>query len=41
MLRLTHHDTGEIQESEVYMGEFPLMTKSGTSMVLNVLLFPN
>ena len=33
MLRLTHHDTGEIQESEVYMGEFPLMTKSGTFIV--------
>ena len=33
MLRLTHHDSGEIQESEVYMGEFPLMTKSGTFIV--------
>ena len=33
VLRLTHKDTGEIQESEVYMGEFPLMTKSGTFIV--------
>ncbi len=33
MLRLNHKETGEIQESEVYMGEFPLMTKSGTFIV--------
>ena len=33
VLRLNHKDTGEIQESEVYMGEFPLMTKSGTFIV--------
>ena len=32
-LRLNHKDTGEIQESEVYMGEFPLMTSSGTFIV--------
>ncbi len=32
-LRLIHKDTGEIQESEVYMGEFPLMTSSGTFIV--------
>jgi len=32
-LRLTHKDTGEIQESEVYMGEFPMMTSSGTFIV--------
>ncbi len=32
-LRLTHKDTGEIQESEVYMGEFPMMTASGTFIV--------
>ncbi|MCF0107692.1 MAG: DNA-directed RNA polymerase subunit beta [Bacilli bacterium] len=32
-LRLTHKESGEIQESEVYMGEFPLMTKSGTFIV--------
>ena len=32
-LRLVHKDTGEIQESEVYMGEFPLMTSGGTFIV--------
>ena len=32
-LRLIHKETGEIQESEVYMGEFPLMTKSGTFII--------
>ena len=32
-LRLKHRDTGEIAESEVYMGEFPLMTKSGTFII--------
>ena len=32
-LRLCHKETGEIQESEVYMGEFPIMTSSGTFIV--------
>ena len=32
-LRLVHKETGEIQESEVYMGEFPIMTSSGTFIV--------
>ena len=32
-LRLTHKETGEIQESEVFMGDFPLMTSSGTFIV--------
>ncbi len=32
-LRLNHKETGEIQESEVYMGEFPLMTEGGTFIV--------
>ena len=32
-LRLKHKDTDEMQESEVYMGEFPLMTSSGTFIV--------
>ena len=32
-LRLNHKETGEIQESEVYMGEFPIMTSSGTFIV--------
>ena len=35
-LRLQHKDTDEIQESEVYMGEFPLMTSSGTFIVNGV-----
>ncbi len=35
-LRLQHSDTGEIQESEVYMGEFPLMTSGGTFIVNGV-----
>jgi DNA-directed RNA polymerase subunit beta len=35
-LRLTHKETGEIQESEVYMGEFPLMTSGGTFIVNGV-----
>ena len=32
-LRLRHKDTNEMQESEVYMGDFPLMTSSGTFIV--------
>ena len=32
-LRLVRKDTAEIQESEVYMGDFPLMTASGTFIV--------
>ncbi len=32
-IRLTHKETGEIQESEVYMGDLPLMTNSGTFIV--------
>ncbi|MFA7032801.1 MAG: DNA-directed RNA polymerase subunit beta, partial [Bacilli bacterium] len=32
-LRLNHKATGEIQEAEVYMSDFPLMTKSGTFIV--------
>ena len=33
-LRLCHKETtGEIQESEVYMGEFPMMTSSGTFII--------
>ena len=33
ILRLTRKDNGEMSESEVYMGEFPCMTKSGTFIV--------
>ena len=32
-LRLTRKETGELQDSEVYMGEFPMMTSSGTFIV--------
>ncbi len=32
-VRLIHKETGEIQESEVYMGDLPLMTSSGTFIV--------
>jgi len=31
--RLYNRDTGEIKEQEVYMGEFPLMTDSGTFVI--------
>ncbi len=31
--RLLNKETGEIKESEVYMGEFPLMTPSGTFVI--------
>ena len=33
VVRLIHKDSGEIQEEKVYMGELPLMTKSGTFIV--------
>ncbi len=32
-VRLIHKETGEIQESEVFMGDLPLMTASGTFIV--------
>ncbi len=32
-LRLRFKDTGEIKESEVFMGDFPLMTESGTFII--------
>ena len=31
--RLLNKETGEIQESEVFMGDFPLMTESGTFVI--------
>ncbi|MGH7869743.1 MAG: DNA-directed RNA polymerase subunit beta, partial [Candidatus Dormibacteraceae bacterium] len=31
--RLTIRETGEIKESEVYMGDFPLMTQEGTFII--------
>lgn len=33
MLRLINKGTGEIKESEVFMGDFPLMTESGTFII--------
>ncbi len=32
-VRLTNRETGEIKESDVFMGEFPLMTEHGTFIV--------
>jgi DNA-directed RNA polymerase subunit beta len=32
-VRLTNKETGEIAESEVYMGDFPLMTETGTFVI--------
>ncbi|MBR6902718.1 MAG: DNA-directed RNA polymerase subunit beta, partial [Clostridia bacterium] len=32
-VRLLNNETGEIKESEVFMGDFPLMTESGTFVI--------
>ncbi len=32
-VRLLNKETGEVKESEVFMGEFPLMTRSGTFVI--------
>ncbi len=32
-VRLYNKETGEVKESEVYMGDFPLMTESGTFII--------
>lgn len=32
-VRLTRKDTGEIQEQEVFMGDFPLMTETGSFII--------
>ena len=32
-VRLTNHETGEIKESDVFMGDFPLMTDHGTFVI--------
>ncbi|MBQ4157222.1 MAG: DNA-directed RNA polymerase subunit beta, partial [Clostridia bacterium] len=32
-VRLTNRDTGEIKESEVFMGDFPIMTDYGTFII--------
>ena len=31
--RLLNRDTGEVKENEVYMGDFPIMTESGTFVI--------
>ena len=33
VVRLTNNETGEIKEQEIYMGDFPLMTESGTFVI--------
>ena len=33
LVRLTNNETGEVKESEVFMGDFPLMTDSGTFVI--------
>ena len=32
-VRLTNGETGEVQEHEVFMGDFPLMTETGTFVI--------
>lgn len=32
-VRLSNKETGEVQESEVFMGDFPLMTEQGTFII--------
>jgi DNA-directed RNA polymerase subunit beta len=32
-VRLVNHETGETQEQEVFMGDFPMMTESGTFVI--------
>ena len=32
-VRLLYKDTGEIKESKVFMGDFPLMTETGTFVI--------
>ncbi len=33
LVRLTNNETGEIKEQEIFMGEFPVMTESGTFII--------
>ncbi len=33
LVRLTNNETGEIKEQEIFMGEFPIMTDSGTFII--------
>ena len=32
-VRLINHETGEIKEQEIFMGDFPLMTEQGTFII--------
>ena len=32
-VRLINRETGEIKEQEIYLGDFPLMTDSGTFII--------
>ena len=32
-VRLTNKETGEVKESEIYMGDFPMMTSNGTFVI--------
>src|SRR5699024_2485363 len=32
-VRLSNHDTGEVKEQEVFMGDFPLITDTGTFII--------
>lgn len=32
-VRLVNNDTGEVKEQEVFMGDFPLMTETGTFII--------
>ena len=32
-VRLTNKETGEVKQSEIYMGNFPLMTENGTFVI--------
>ncbi len=32
-VRLTNRETGEVKESEIYMGDFPMMTDNGTFVI--------
>ena len=33
LVRLTNNETGDVKESEVFMGDFPLMTEHGTFII--------
>ena len=37
-VRLINRETGEIKEQEIYLGDFPLMTNSGTFVINGVVV---